>query len=230
MQRIRILYHESQGANDPDIHIGYDMHRVSEPDRKETEYAEGVKSATVNYRDKGDQQKSKKVLGQKTLSRCLSAMLLASALLLSLCAWSKENSSGKTDGTQEMQSVETGENLIIPISRITETAKFYPVTVNGTQMEVIAVRDSNGKIRTAFNTCRICYDSGRGYYKQEGKALVCQNCGNRFTTDQIGGESGGCIPYPIPASNKTVTDDSILIPYDFLESSRIIFSNWKSSW
>ena len=43
MQRIRILYHESQGANDPDIHIGYDMHRVSEPDRKETEYAEGSK-------------------------------------------------------------------------------------------------------------------------------------------------------------------------------------------
>ena len=173
---------------------------------------------------------SKKVLCQKTLSRCLSAMLLASVLLLSLCACSEENSSGKTDGTQEMQSVETGENLIIPISEITETAKFYPVTVNGTQMEVIAVRDSNGKIRTAFNTCRICYDSGRGYYKQEGKALVCQNCGNRFTTDQIGGESGGCIPYPIPASNKTVTDDSILIPYDFLESSRIIFSNWKSSW
>ena len=97
-------------------------------------------------------------------------------------------------------------------------------------MEVIAVRDSNGKIRTAFNTCRICYDSGRGYYKQEGKALVCQNCGNRFTADQIGGESGGCIPYPISTSDKTVTDDSILIPYDFLESSRIIFSNWKSSW
>ncbi|MDY4887455.1 MAG: Fe-S-containing protein [Eubacteriales bacterium] len=132
---------------------------------------------------------SKKVLGQKTLSRCLSAMLLASALLLSLCACSEENSSGKTDGTQEMQSVETGENLIIPISEITETAKFYPVTVNGTQMEVIAVRDSNGKIRTAFNTCRICYDSGRGYYKQEGKALVCQNCGNRFTADQIGGKA-----------------------------------------
>ena len=43
MQRIRILYHESQGANDPDIQIGYDMHRVSEPDRKETEYAEGSK-------------------------------------------------------------------------------------------------------------------------------------------------------------------------------------------
>ena len=69
---------------------------------------------------------SKKVLCQKTLSRCLSAMLLASVLLLSLCACSEENSSGKTDGTQEMQSVETGENLIIPISEITETAKYAP--------------------------------------------------------------------------------------------------------
>lgn len=35
-------------------------------------------------------------------------------------------------------------------------------------------------IRTAFNTCQVCYSSGRGYYVQEGNVLVCQNCGNRF--------------------------------------------------
>ena len=58
--------------------------------------------------------------------------------------------------------------MTIPVKEISEKASFYSVEVDGTQMEVIAVKDSDGNIRTAFNTCQICYDSGNGYYKQEG--------------------------------------------------------------
>lgn len=29
-------------------------------------------------------------------------------------------------------------------------------------------------IRTAFNTCQVCYSSGKGYYVQSGNVLVCQ--------------------------------------------------------
>lgn len=53
------------------------------------------------------------------------------------------------------------------------------------EMEVIAVKDSGGTVRTAFNTCQVCYSSGKGYYKQKGDKLVCQNCGNAFTMDQV---------------------------------------------
>ena len=45
-------------------------------------------------------------------------------------------------------------------------------------MEIVAVKALDGSIRTAFNTCQVCYNSGRGYYQQEGNELVCQNCGN----------------------------------------------------
>lgn len=144
----------------------------------------------------------------------ISAMLLL-GILLSATACSKESQ---------------GENLVIPISEVTETAKFYSVNINGTEMEVIAVKDSTGNIRTAFNTCQICYDSGRGYYKQDGNSLICQNCGNRFTVNQIEVETGGCNPYPIFDKNKTITEDSITISYEFLEQSRKIFSNWKTSY
>ena len=41
------------------------------------------------------------------------------------------------------------ENLIIPLSGVSETASFYPVTVDGTEMEVLAIKDSSGNIRTA---------------------------------------------------------------------------------
>ena len=122
-----------------------------------------------------------------------------------------------------------GEFLVIPTAEISDQASFYPVTVNGTTMEVIAVKDSAGNIRTAFNTCQVCYDSGTGYYVQSGPYLVCQNCGNRFSMDQVGIAAGGCNPWPIFAENKTVTADSISLSYDFLAETREIFANWKSA-
>lgn len=130
----------------------------------------------------------------------------------------------------EAQVIEAGESLIIPVNEVSSTARFYPIEIDGTRMEVLAVMDSSGNIRTAFNTCQICYGSGRGYYVQDGDMLVCQNCGNQFTVDQVEIESGGCNPWPIFAENKTVTEDSIEISYDFLKESKEIFANWKISY
>lgn len=128
------------------------------------------------------------------------------------------------------QSITEGQDLIIPVSDISETANYYPVTVDGTEMEVLAVKAPDGTIRTAFNTCQICYSSGRGYYKQEGDVLVCQNCGNRFKMSQVEIESGGCNPWPIFDDNKTVTSDTIAISYAFLNESKQIFANWRTSY
>ena len=135
----------------------------------------------------------------------------------------------KIKNTNEVTKVTSGNALSIPTDELSENAEFYPVDVDGTEMEVIAVKDSTGTIRTAFNTCQICYDSGKGYYKQEGDKLVCQNCGNSFTMDQVGEISRGCDPWPILDENKTVTDEEIEISYDFLKASADIFANWKKA-
>lgn len=127
-------------------------------------------------------------------------------------------------------TISSGESLVIPTADITTDAYFYPIEVDGTNMEVIAVKDSAGNIRTAFNTCQICYGSGRGYYVQSGNFLVCQNCGNRFSMDQVEIESGGCNPWPIFDKNKTVSADEISISYDFLAESERIFANWKGNY
>ena len=124
-------------------------------------------------------------------------------------------------------SISSGENLTIPVDDLTENASFYPVNVDGTEMEVIALKDTDGTLHTAFNTCQICYDSGNGYYKQEGDKLVCQNCGNSFTLDQVGKTAGGCNPWPILESDRTLEEDEILISYDFLKDSAGIFTKWK---
>lgn len=157
------------------------------------------------------------------------AFLTAMAVLAGCGNTTEIETTEETSAADENQeiSVSSGGNLTIPVDELTENAVFYPVNVDGTEMEVIAVKTSDGTIRTAFNTCQICYDSGNGYYKQEGDKLVCQNCGNSFTMDQVGNTSGGCNPWSILEDDKTVTDDEIQISYDFLKESSEIFANWK---
>jgi uncharacterized membrane protein len=119
------------------------------------------------------------------------------------------------------------QDLVIPIAEITENAIFYPVDIEGTRLEVLAVKAPDGSIRTAFNTCQSCYASGRGFYKQQGTVLVCQNCGKRFRMSQVEVRSGGCNPVPVFKDQKTVTDTTITIPRDFLKEAKVIFARWK---
>jgi uncharacterized membrane protein len=118
-------------------------------------------------------------------------------------------------------------DLVIPIAEITANAVFYPVDIQGTRIEVLVVKAPDGTIRTAFNTCQVCYSSGRGFYKQEGSVLVCQNCGNRFRMSQVGVSSGGCNPVPIFAANKTVTATTITISKEYLIQAKNIFARWR---
>lgn len=137
---------------------------------------------------------------------------------------------GKGDGLPKKDSsirVAKDADIIIPVDNVTDVASFYPAEINGTKLEVIAVKASDGTIRTAFNTCQVCYSSGRGYYEQEGNNLICQNCGNRFVMDDVEVTRGGCNPVPITAEYKDVSEDTITISKDFLEQATVIFQNWK---
>ncbi|MCW2279529.1 DUF2318 domain-containing protein [Heliophilum fasciatum] len=124
--------------------------------------------------------------------------------------------SGSSDGS-----------ITILKNEVTSTATFYPVTVDGTKMEVLAVRATDGTVRTALNTCQVCFDSGRGYYKQDRNYLVCQNCGNAFHIDQIEKIKGGCNPVPIGAMDKQDNGNSLIIPAAYLKDQTHYFSRWK---
>ena len=133
------------------------------------------------------------------------------------------------NGANDSQTINEGESLVIPVSEISETAQFYPLTVNGTRMEVVAVTAPDGTIRTAFNTCQVCNGSPLAYFDQQGNTLRCLNCGNRFPMNSVEIEAGGCNPVPIFASDKTVTDDSITVAYEILAANAYRFpENWKT--
>lgn len=136
----------------------------------------------------------------------------------------KQGNSGGNENTSTAQA-----DIIIPINEISETAKFYPVKVGNINMEVLAVKASDGSIRTAFNTCQVCKGSPKAYYKQEGDILVCQNCGNQFSMDMIEQQRGGCNPVPIDKENKTEDGTNIVISKDFIGQNKALFTeNWKS--
>ena len=118
-------------------------------------------------------------------------------------------------------------DLKIPKKGIGSTAVFFPYNAGGVAMEVFAVKAPDGTIRTALNTCQVCYSSGRGYYTQQGDLLVCNNCGNRFLATQVELIKGGCNPVPIARDQKKEDAEFITIPKAVLEEARPLFLKWK---
>ncbi|MDR0655189.1 MAG: DUF2318 domain-containing protein, partial [Treponema sp.] len=130
-------------------------------------------------------------------------------MLLSAALASAQN------GLNTVKPVISDQDLVISIDELTGNAVFYPVDIGGTRIEVLAVKAPDGTIRTAFNTCQSCYSSGRGFYKQQGTVLVCQNCGKRFRMNQVEVRSGGCTPVPIFRDNTTVRGNTNTISKEY---------------
>lgn len=110
---------------------------------------------------------------------------------------------------------------------LSEGIKYYDYKVDGDNLQVIAVTASDGSIRTAFNTCQVCYSSGKGYYEPVGNTLVCQNCGNVFTFDDVEVARGGCNPVPIGQGNKTDDGSKITITDEYIRENVALFKTWK---
>lgn len=146
-----------------------------------------------------------------------------------------DNNNNSSSGNKESNSEATTKatsNIVpgIEINKadISATTKFYPYESDGIKMEVLALKAKDGTIRTALNTCQVCYASGKGYYVQEGDELVCQNCGNRFASNMVGKTKGGCNPVPISDTSKVDDGTKITIDKNFLDKNKAYFSNWKA--
>jgi len=144
-----------------------------------------------------------------------------------LAAFAVNSAFAQNSALNQRKPAVTDQNLVIQIADLTENALFYPVNIDGVNMEVLAVKAPDGTIRTAFNACHVCHNSGRGYFVQEGMVLVCQNCGRRYRMSQLERQAGGCNPEPIFPANKTVTDSEITISKEFLKQAKTMFNNWK---
>jgi len=179
-----------------------------------------------------DNQKNKK--GSKTSKKNNNLFLgVVAVIVIGIAAFTFLNSGNDEESLVEqpkstaISATDDNGDLVIKVADVTETAKFYGYDELDTYMEILAVKASDGTVRTAFNTCQVCYSSGRGYYIQEGDVLVCQNCGNRFRMDEVEVAKGGCNPVPIFKEMKEATDTTITIPKELFAEAEGIFANWK---
>jgi len=110
-----------------------------------------------------------------------------------------------------------GEFVSIPLSEITNSAKWYEYDLGGEEIRFFAVKANDGSIKTAFDACDVCYGFKKGY-RQEGDYMICNNCGLRYPIDGLGTENknpGGCWPGYLP---NVIQGDSVLIKSSDLEN------------
>ena len=106
---------------------------------------------------------------------------------------------------------EAGE-VRFPIAEFADgVAHFYTFMANGLPIEFFMIHTPDNVIRCAYDACDICYPAKLGY-RQDGSVMVCNNCGNRFATQQIGIARGGCNPAPLAA--RIVGDQLVIATQD----------------
>lgn len=133
----------------------------------------------------------------------------------------------KVFGGNSSPSAAGGEDLVIQAGDIGASASYFDFDADGTTVQVFAVRASDDTVRLALNTCQVCSGSPYAYFEQSGDAFICQNCGNRFASTDVGRVSGGCNPVPITEDIYTEQDGTITVPASFLEENASRFINWK---
>ena len=114
----------------------------------------------------------------------VAGLLISLILLTALAGCSLSNAPSKavdkatpapvqTADTQKQTTTENeGKDLVISVGDVSEEALFIPAEVDGVKLEVIAVKAPDGSIRTAFNTCQVCYDC---YFIPKNSSTVFTN-------------------------------------------------------
>lgn len=132
------------------------------------------------------------------------------------------------DSPPKFIKVDKGDNLLIPYADVKYGASFIPVMYDGKKIGLIAFRDRDGVIRTAFDATKKCSDSGKGYFEYDGEDFVCQNCGEHSSSDCIGYnmDDNTCFPYPIVERVRFDTPDTVVISDEIIENFIYLFDNW----
>lgn len=161
------------------------------------------------------------------MKKFLSVLIIFTCLFLLLGCSKDENDSVSAQNENKFINVKLNEDgkIVIDTSDITSKATFVNYVVDDVNIQFIVVRGTDGVVRIAFNTCEVCNPSPNAFFLQKDNYFECQNCGNRFSIDEIGEVTGGCNPAPV--SEKIMEDDKIIIDGDYALKYKEKFENWN---
>jgi uncharacterized membrane protein len=108
--------------------------------------------------------------------------------------------------------------LRIPVGELQDKKlHFYVASAGGADVRLIAILDNTDTVRVALDACQICGSQG---YVQEGRNVICRNCGAAIYIPSLG-MTGGCNPIHI---DYRVAGASIEIAASALAGGASVFS------
>jgi uncharacterized membrane protein len=103
----------------------------------------------------------------------------------------------------------------LPVSTFDDgEAHWYTYHADSTDIQFFVLKSSDGVIRAAFNACDVCFLEKKGY-SQDGDEMICNNCGQRFSSVLINEVRGGCNPSPL---ERSIVDGEVVILIDDIVS------------
>ena len=100
-------------------------------------------------------------------------------------------------------------------------ARFYRFEGQTGPVDFFVVRSHDGALRSAFDTCDVCYKARKGY-RQEGDDMVCNNCDQRFRTHMVNVVKGGCNPAPL---QRQLIGETLVLSVNDIEKGAWYFSS-----
>jgi len=162
----------------------------------------------------------------------LTAVLI---LLCSVSAFAGGGTEQERSALNQRKPKIVNQDLVIQIADINENISFYPVEIDGMQMEILVVKAPDGSIRTAFNACHYCYQRNSdlkalGYFAQIPGPRLVSLCGSErvYTMDKIQVSSTACHPEPILPENRIITAAALTISRSYLQRAKIMLGEMKS--
>jgi uncharacterized membrane protein len=152
--------------------------------------------------------------------RLITMVCIAFCMGLTACGAKQKSNENSRYLNPEVQD----NQLKIAKTELSDHVKFINYDSNGTTIQLIAVIASDDTYRLSLNTCQSCNPSPRAYFNENAGKLVCQNCGNAFTADDVGVSSSGCHPMNIEYEED---ENFIIVAADVLDGYQSAFAHWQ---
>lgn len=154
----------------------------------------------------------------KSPRRFLVPGALVLLVVISLCSWFLLGA-GKAQGITTVSANTDGSIRLLAAGFNDGQAQFFRYQGQSGPIDFFVVKSHDGVIRAAFDSCDVCYKEKKGY-RQEGDAMVCNNCGQSFRSDLINQVKGGCNPAPL---QRQLAGDQLIIQVASLDQGAKFF-------